>query len=83
MEPTIYSVNLLLVDRIKLQVRGERIYLINLNDEVMVKRIEWLLGSSVIIRGDNTLVSRDKVLPSKDLEKLHILSPLMSMGSKI
>ncbi|MDE1045803.1 MAG: hypothetical protein OSA05_11080 [Nitrospinaceae bacterium] len=38
---------------------GERISLINLDDEVMVKQIEWLLDGSVVIRGDNTLVSRE------------------------
>ena len=59
MEPTICSGDLLLVDRSKLQVRGERIYLINLDDEVMVKRVEWLLDGTVVIRGDNTLVSRE------------------------
>ena len=59
MEPTICSGDLLLVDRSKLKVRGERIYLINLDDEVMVKRIECLLDGSVVIRGDNTLVSRE------------------------
>ena len=83
MEPTICSSDLLHVDRIKSQVRGGRIYLINLDDEVIVKRVEWLLESSVFIRGDNTLVSRNKVLPSKDLEKLHILGRLVWMGSKI
>ena len=41
MEPTICLGDLLLVDRSKLQVRGERIYLINLDDEVMVKRVKW------------------------------------------
>ena len=59
MEPPICSGDLLLVDPSKLQVRGERIYLINLDYEVMVKWIEWLLNGSVVIRGDNTLVSRE------------------------
>ena len=59
MAPTICSGNLLLVDRSKLQVRGERIYLINLDYEVMVKWVEWLLNGSMVIRGDNTLVSRE------------------------
>jgi phage repressor protein C with HTH and peptisase S24 domain len=59
MEPTIFLGDLLLVDRSKLQVRGERIYLINLDYEVMVKWVEWLLNGSMVIRGDNTLVSRE------------------------
>ena len=59
MEPNICSGDLLLVDRSKLQVRGERVYLINLDDEVMVKRVEWILDGSVVICGDNTLLSRE------------------------
>jgi phage repressor protein C with HTH and peptisase S24 domain len=58
MEPTICPGDLLLVDRSKLQVRGEKIYLINLDDEVMVKRVESLLDGSVVIHNDNTPVSR-------------------------
>lgn len=83
MEPTIRSGDLLLVDRSKSQVKGEGIYLINLDDGLMVKRVEWLLDGSVVIRGDNTLVSREQILPSKDLEKLHILGRVVWMGSKI
>ena len=59
MEPTICSSDLLLIDRSKLQVGRERNYLNNLHDEVMVKRLEWLLDGSVVIHGDNTLVSRE------------------------
>ncbi len=83
MEPTIHSGDLLLIDRSKSQVNGEGIYLINLEDGLMVKRIEWLLNGSVVIRGDNTHVSREQVLPSKDMEKLHILGRVVWMGSKI
>ena len=49
----------------------------------MVKRVEWLLGGSVVIRGDNTTVSREQILPSTDLEKLHILGRVVWVGSKI
>ena len=83
MEPTIRSGDLLLVDRSKSKVKCEGIYLINLEDGLMVKRVEWLLDDSVVIRGDNTLVSREQVLPSKDLEKLHILGRVIWVGSKV
>ena len=49
----------------------------------MVKRGEWLLGVSVVIRGDNTAVSREQLLHSTDLEKLHILGRVVWVGSKI
>jgi phage repressor protein C with HTH and peptisase S24 domain len=83
MEPTIRSGDLLLVDRKKSQVKGDGIYLINLADGLMVKRVEWLLGGSVVIRGDNTLVSREQTLSSTDLENLHILGRVVWIGSKI
>jgi len=83
MEPTIRSGDLLLVDRKQSRMKGEGIYLINLDDGLMVKRVEWMLGGSVVIRGDNTVVSREQVLPSTDLEKLHILGRVVWVGSKI
>jgi phage repressor protein C with HTH and peptisase S24 domain len=83
MEPTIRSGDLLLVDRSKSRMKGDGIYLINLDDGLMVKRVEWLLGGSVVIRGDNTTVSREQILPSTDLEKLHILGRVVWVGSKI
>ncbi len=64
-------------------MKGDGIYLINLDDGLMVKRVEWLLGGSVVIRGDNTTVSREQILPSTDLEKLHILGRVVWVGSKI
>ena len=83
MEPTIRSGDLLLVDRSKAKMRGDGIYLINLDDGLMVKRVEWLLGGSVVIRGDNTAVSSEQILPATDLEKLHILGRVVWVGSKI
>ena len=83
MEPTIRSGDLLLVDRSKSRMNGDGIYLINLDDGLMVKRVEWLLGGSVVIRGDNTAVSREQLLPSTDLEKLQLLGRVVWVGSKI
>ena len=64
-------------------MRGDGIYLINLDDGLMVKRVEWLLGGSVVIRGDNTAVSSEQILPATDLEKLHILGRVVWLGSKL
>ena len=64
-------------------MKGDGIYLINLDDGLMVKRVEWLLGVSGVIRGDNTAVSREQLLHSTDLEKLHILGRVVWVGSKI
>lgn len=83
MEPTIRSGDLLLVDRSKARVKGEGIYLISLDEGLMVKRIDWLLNGSVAIRGDNPVVSREQILPSIELEKLRILGRVVWIGSKV
>ncbi len=83
MEPTIRSGDLLLVDQSKSQVKEDGIYLVNLDDGLMVRRVQWLLGGSVAIRGDNTVVSKEQVLPATDMEKLHILGRVVWIGSKI
>lgn len=83
MEPTIRSGDLLLVDRNKSRMHRDGIYLFHLDDGLMVKRIEWLLDGSVVIRGDNAVVSREQVLATTDLEKLHILGRVVWVGSKI
>ncbi len=84
MEPTIRSGDLLLIDRSKSKIKGDGIYLISQEGGLMVKRVEWLLGgSSAIIRGDNTAVSREQTLSSTEMEKLHILGRIVWVGSKI
>jgi len=83
MEPTIRAGDLLLVDRSKSRVKGEGIYLINLDNGLMVKRIEWLLDGSAVIRGDNPVASREQVLTSSDLENLQLLGRVVWIGSKI
>jgi phage repressor protein C with HTH and peptisase S24 domain len=74
MEPTIFSGDLLLVDPSKLQVKGKRMNLINLDYGLMVKRLECLLDGSVVILDDNTLLQR-----KQNLEKLYILSHMVWM----
>ena len=83
MEPTIRSGDLLLVDRTRSRLKGNGVYLITLDDGLLVKRVEWLLDGSVVIRGDNAVVSREQRLSSTDLDKLHLLGRVVWVGSKI
>lgn len=84
MEPTIRCGDLLLVDQNKkLQLKRNGVYLVNLDGGLLVKRVEWLMDGSVVIRGDNTIVSREQTLSSTDLEKLHILGRVVWVGRKI
>jgi phage repressor protein C with HTH and peptisase S24 domain len=83
MEPTFRSGDLLLVDRKKAQIKGDGIYLINFDDGLIVKRLEWMMDGTVVIRGDNTNVSREQKLTAIEIEKLHILGRVVWVGCKV
>mgnify|MGYP003977571617 FL=1 len=83
MEPTFRSGDLLLVDRNKARMKGDGIYLINFNDGLIVKRLEWMMDGTVVIRGDNTSVSREQKLTYIEMEKLHLLGRVVWVGGKV
>lgn len=83
MEPTLRSGDLLLVDRNKARMKGDGIYLINFDDGLMVKRLEWMMDGTVVIRGDNTSVSREQKLTAVEMEKLHLLGRVVWVGGKV
>jgi phage repressor protein C with HTH and peptisase S24 domain len=83
MEPTLRSGDLLLVDRNKARMKGDGIYLINFDDGLMVKRLEWMMDGTVVIRGDNTSVSREQILNAIEMEKLNLLGRVVWVGGKV
>lgn len=83
MEPTFSSGDLLLVDRNKARMKGDGIYLINFDDGLIVKRLEWMMDGTVVIRGDNTSVSREQKLTYIEMEKLHLLGRVVWVGGKV
>lgn len=83
MEPTLRSGDLLLVDRSKARMKGDGIYLINFDDGLMVKRLEWMMDGTIVIRGDNTSVSREQKVTAIEMEKLHLLGRVVWVGSKV
>ena len=83
MEPTFSSGDLLLVDRNKARMKGDGIYLINFDDGLIVKRLEWMMDGTMVIRGDNTSVSREQKLTYIEMEKLHLLGRVVWVGGKV
>jgi phage repressor protein C with HTH and peptisase S24 domain len=83
MEPTFRSGDLLLVDRNKARMKGDGIYLINFDDGLIVKRLEWMMDGTVVIRGDNISVSREQKLTYIEMEKLHLLGRVVWVGGKV
>ena len=83
MEPTFSSGDMLLVDRNKARMKGDGIYLINFDDGLIVKRLEWMMDGTVVIRGDNTNVSREQKLTYIEMEKLHLLGRVVWVGGKV
>ena len=83
MEPTLCSGDLLLVDRNKARMKGDGIYLINFDNGLIVKRLEWMMDGTVVIRGDNTSVSREQKLTAIEMEKLNLLGRVVWVGGKV
>jgi phage repressor protein C with HTH and peptisase S24 domain len=83
MEPTFRSGDLLLVDRNKARMKGDGIYLINFDEGLIVKRLEWMMDGTVVIRGDNTSVSREQKLTAIEMEKLNLLGRVVWVGGKV
>jgi phage repressor protein C with HTH and peptisase S24 domain len=83
MEPTFSSGDMLLVDRNKARMKGDGIYLINFDDGLIVKRLEWMMDGTMVIRGDNTSVSREQKLTYIEMEKLHLLGRVVWVGGKV
>jgi phage repressor protein C with HTH and peptisase S24 domain len=83
MEPTFRSGDLFLVDRNKARIKGDGIYLIKFDDGLIVKRLEWMMDGTVIIRGDNTSVSREQNLTAIEMEKLHLIGRVVWVGGKV
>ena len=64
-------------------MKGDGIYLINFDDGLIVKRLEWMMDRTMVIRGDNTSVSREQKLTYIEMEKLHLLGRVVWVGSKV
>ena len=64
-------------------MKGDGIYLINFDDGLIVKRLEWMMDGTVVIRGDNTSVSREQKLTYIEMEKLHLLGRVVWVGGKV
>jgi phage repressor protein C with HTH and peptisase S24 domain len=83
MEPTIRSGDLLLVDRSKEKMKADGIYLVNVNDGLMVKRVEQQMDGSWVVRGDNATVSREQKIAADDAYRLRLIGRVVWVGRKL
>jgi len=83
MEPTVRTGDLLLVDRSPTIPLEDGIYLIQIEQNLSVKRLERRLDGSVTIRGDNPKASREELIPKKELARLKNIGKVVWVGRKI
>lgn len=79
MEPTLKSNDLLLIDRGSSDARHDDIYAFSVNGELRVKRIQFKMNGSVVIRSDNPQYDSD-ILTSDEVESLRIIGRVVWFG---
>ena len=65
MEPTIRDGDLLLIDTANAEIRDGRIYVINIDGFLSVKRLQVQFGGKIALVSDNTRYAPQIVMPSK------------------
>ena len=71
MDPLICNDNLLLVDQTKTTI-GEGIYVLRIEDQLFVKRLQLQLGGGVGIISENPAYD-NQVVPKANLGELHVI----------
>jgi len=66
MEPTIHSGDALLVDVSRKEIRGDGIYVIRIDDQLLVKRLQADMRGGVIVKADNRAYG-DLVVPEPEI----------------
>ena len=83
MAPTIASGDLLLVDVRAPQLRGEGIYVLSVDDTLLVKRVSVRAGGRVVISSDNKAYPPEEI-DRRDLgERLRIIGRVVWVGGPV
>ena len=76
MEPTIRDGDVLIVDTSVTDVENSRVYIVDVNSKLLVKRIQLRLDGSLTIKSDNPRYEPETILPSDQ-------SPIRIVGQVI
>jgi phage repressor protein C with HTH and peptisase S24 domain len=76
MEPNIRDGDLLVVDTSVKEILNGRVYILDVNDALIVKRLSYKLDGSIVVRSDNPKYAEEIVTPSE-------LTPLRIIGEVV
>ncbi len=82
MEPGIHDGDLLVVDTSVQDVQNSRVYVLDVNGELLVKRLSLRLDGAVIVRSDNAKYEAETVLPS-DRNTLRIIGQVIYQAGPV
>lgn len=82
MEPTLRPGDLILIDRSITNVRGDSVYVINFDGELLAKRIQKLFDGSLIIKSDNPAYEPQKISPEQ-ADRLRIIGRVVWAGRRM
>ena len=82
MEPTLKTNDLLLIDRGSADVRHDAIYAFALRGELRVKRMQFKLNGSMVVRSDNPQYDPE-IIPPDEVEALKIIGRVVWFGRQM
>lgn len=82
MEPTLRPGDLLLLDLSANQIKHDAIYVINLDGELLAKRVQRLVDGTVIVTSDNAFYREQTIAPDK-LDTLRVIGRVVWVCRKI
>ena len=82
MDPTIRDGDLLLVDTSVQKISGSRIYVLDIDGALLVKRIQQLLDGALSVRSDNPKYKEETVRPTEQ-RPVHIIGEVIYQAGPV
>lgn len=82
MEPTLSNGDLILVNLKKQQITNNAVYVLQLDGELLVKRIQRLLSGNLIIKSDNTAYDTEEITHDQAIS-LNVFGMVVWYGRKM
>lgn len=82
MEPTFASGDLILIDLRAMHIKDEAVYVLSINNSLVVKRAQQRMDKSVILKSDNTLYEPEVLTPDQ-VERLVVVGRVVWFGRRL
>ncbi|SFD83931.1 S24 family peptidase [Nitrosomonas sp. Nm166] len=82
MEPTLKSGDLILIELIQSRIEDNSLYVLQLDNDLVVKRIQRKINGSLLVKSDNPKYEPEEV-DARAAKKLHVIGKVVWFGRRI